>query len=421
VIKQTTLGAALAVSLALAAGILTHSSVLEGTESLAASTPEFVVTSDRDAGPGSLRDAILAADRLSSRAHILISAKLIRLDTALPALINLHGIDIEAAAGAGTIDAGNQLRGIALQINSPSSILVRIHIVNARSSGIVINAPAVRLESVTIENSTVGVLVNATAIGAVLQGSTFDHDGTGVMAEADVRDLTILGCSLRNQSRAGIWFVGKPEGSNASPPAASGQPPYRPRMQIVDTTFENDAEGVVANQSISIQRSHFIDNSDAAALILGGNARIGYNDIRGSHGTALSISSGTDVLVTGNTLHDNRSTGILVRDSSVTIERNALSRNGFGVVAIVTDATLVPVIQDNVITHSTADGITLIGGTCLLQHNKILENGGAGVRSLDLMQGQLRFAARPRLNENEVKNNGIDTAMGGIYKLSSSP
>ena len=55
---------------------------------------DLVASSERDSGPQSLREAILAADRSSSHAHILVTAKTIRIDSALPALINPRGVEI---------------------------------------------------------------------------------------------------------------------------------------------------------------------------------------------------------------------------------------------------------------------------------------------------------------------------------------
>jgi len=96
-------GAAIAACLVLM-GLVVHrySPTAHGASSSLAA-PDFVVSSTRDAGPGTLRDAILAADRLSTRARILITAQHILTESALPAFVNPRGVDVEVATGAGTI------------------------------------------------------------------------------------------------------------------------------------------------------------------------------------------------------------------------------------------------------------------------------------------------------------------------------
>src|SRR6185312_8442531 len=139
-----------------------------------------------DAGPETLRDAILAADRLTTRARIRITAKRITLESALPALLNPHGVDIDVAAGAGTIDAARQETGPVLQISSPTTVLKGVQVRNARAFGIIVNAAGVRMDSITVTDSKVGVLLGAAARDCTISTSTFERNETGIMAEADI-------------------------------------------------------------------------------------------------------------------------------------------------------------------------------------------------------------------------------------------
>jgi hypothetical protein len=100
--KPLRVGIAISVSLVLLGVVITLRHPGAYGAPAKATAADFVVSSARDAGPQTLRDAILAADRLSSHAHILITAKLITLDTALPPLVNPRGVDLEAAADSGT-------------------------------------------------------------------------------------------------------------------------------------------------------------------------------------------------------------------------------------------------------------------------------------------------------------------------------
>jgi hypothetical protein len=380
--KQTTSGMVVAAGLLLVGGALTERS-LSGNPQSPVRQPlaDFVVTSARDAGPGTLRDAILAADRLTSRAHIQIAVERIAVDSALPALTNPHGVDLDVRPGSGTIDAQQQPNGVALQINSPASSVHGVHIVHARGTALVVNAAGVELASVGIADSNVGLLLAATARGCAVRSASFERNQTAVLATPGVHDVTITG-----------------------------------------STFTQNVSGVVlANQPTLIQKSHFVGNRDSAVLVLGGAARLEDTDISATGGTAISITSGHAVQLLHNTLTDNAATAIMVRDSEVTIDHNALQHNGIGIVSIVTRAALEPVIRDNTITQTTGDALVVIGGATLLERNQVLQNHGVALRALDLVSGSQRSKAAPRLDGNVFKGNVVDAPVSGVYTQAPPP
>jgi hypothetical protein len=86
-------------------------------------------------------------------------------------------------------------------------------------------------------------------------------------------------------------------------------------------------------------------------------------------------------------------------------------------VAVTSDAALVPVIRDNLITQTGADAITLIGGTAIVQRNQILDNRGAGMRALDIVREGIRVKAILQLQDNVVKGNASDAPVTGIYAV----
>jgi hypothetical protein len=375
---------------------------------------DFVVASSRDAGPGTLRDAILAADRLSSRARIVVTAKRITIESALPALINPRGVEIEAAAGAGVIDAARQRSGAVLQINSPTSVLRGLQIVDAHASGIIVNAPGAQLESLTVMGSKVGILLTAAAAGGTLRTCVLDQDETAVMVEAGVGDIGIFSTVFRDNSRAGFWAV-----SAVARGASAGNKSYS--IHVVDAVFEKNAAGVVvANEPTFVQKSRFIANRDSAVLVLSGALRIEDSEIRSSGGAAVSVTAGSSVVIVHNTFIDNASTAISVSDSEALIEHNTLTHNEFGIVAVVSRESIVPVIADNVITQSSADAITLIGGMAQLQRNQVTGNHGAGLRTLDLVQAGAELKAAPHLEANVIQHNTIDVPPRGVYRLSGA-
>ncbi len=383
---------------------------------------QFVVTSEHDAGPGTLRDAILAADRLSSRAHIEIAVERVMIESALPALTNPHGVDLDARANAGSIDAEHLTSGAVLQVNSPATTVRGLKLRNPHGTGVIVNAASAVLDSLTVSDSKVGVLLAPTASGSAIQHGTFEHDETGVLAEPGIHDLTLTADTFHDSTRAGFWFVSaavQAEGPHAPAADAAGA---RERVRIVDSTFAENAAGVVlANQATLVEKSHFTANRDSAVLVLGGAARIEDSEIRATQGTAISVTSGRAVHLARNTLADNKATAIMARDSDVTIEHNELTHDGVGIVAIVTQDAGAPVIRDNTITGASGDAIVVIAGAARVERNQVTQNHGAALRVLDLATASGRVKADPHLEANVFKGNGIDTPVSGVYPLKSTP
>lgn len=373
--------------------------------------PDFTVTSAADAGPGTLRDAILAADRLSTRAHILITAKRVSIDSALPALVNPHGVIIEAATDAGVIDAAHQQKGAALQISSPGSVLRGLHVMNAHDMGVVVGAPGVEFDGVSINESKVGIVLGVTAKDCSIRTSVFEHDGTAISADPSVVNITVVSSIFRNNVRAGVWSVGSGADSNPDPVS----------IRIIDSVFDRNASGVVfSNRSIVVQKSRFLGSLESAVMILGGGAQIEDNEIRGSIGSAISVASGSRIDLARNTLIDNKLTAIMARNTQVTIENNKLQGNGFGIVSITDKAGGPVTIRDNVVAKCSGDAITVIGGSPRLQRNQLTGNTGAGLRIMDLSLAGSNLKATPQLDGNVLKGNGIDAPPPGVYRVAGT-
>ncbi len=186
--------------------------------------------------------------------------------------------------------------------------------------------------------------------------------------------------------------------------------------------FDTDRAGVVlANAATRIRRSRFLGSLDYAVLVLSGPLRLEDSEIHRSGATAISINPGSRAVLTGNLLTDNHATAILARDSEVLIEHNTLERNGFGIVVICSAKPAAASINDNVITASSADAITLIGGAPLLQRNRLIGNHAAGLRTLDLIDRGTRDRAQPRLVANVLQGNGSNDPVRGVYRLGGSP
>ena len=409
-----TVGALVACGLVTLGAAITSRTVHRDTLLDGRTNAEFVVTSASDAGPGTLRDAILAADRLSGRCHIVIRVPRIVIESSLPALINPRGVELSAAAGAGTIDADRETKGSAIEVKATGSVLTGLHVLHAHGYGILIDASGVQLASVTVQDSKVGIMLGAGASGAIVRASLLEHDETGLSAEPGIRHVTLASDIFRLNTRAGLWFVGAAAAGRGGPPDATAPDPL---IRVLDTVFEKNATGVVlANEAGFMQKDHFIDNQ-TALTVLGGAATIDDSDISGSQADAVSVISAHSVVLDGNTLVDNKATALMVRDSDVSIETNTVARNGVGLVLIGGPGGFTPLIKGNRITDNRGDGIMLIGGAPRLEDNQLLSNRGAGLRPLDFVAGNTRLKAAPLSRGNVFHANGLDVAPTGVYRL----
>lgn len=381
----------------------------------------LTVSNARDAGPLTLRDAILAADRLSTRAHIQVSVPRIVIESPLPALTNPRGIQIEVGAEGVVIDASRLAGGVALQINAAGSVIKGLRITGAKGAGIVVNAKAVQLDGVTVSNSKVGILVGADATQAVVRSSRLENNETGLMAHPGVQGMLATGNTYAGNSQAGFWVVAPDTHPSARADAANSKA-AEARVRIEDSLFErNAAGGVIGNQYTQVRRNSFKDTRQSAVTVLGGSARIEDNEIRGNVGTGINVISSSGVVLNHNTLLNNAATAISVRDSSAEITRNILDHNGSGIVVVNGRSGLAQLVSDNQVQNTAGDGITVIGGTPRLQRNQVSVSRAAALRVLELVQDGVRLKAEPSLDANVFTRNGSDAPVPGIYKVAATP
>ena len=376
----------------------------------------LVVSSEADAGPGSLRDAILAADRDPLRSRIVLNVKRIAIESALPTLINPQGIVIDGAEDGSVIDASRQAQGSALQIKSPRSVLRRVKILHAHDRALTVMATGVELESLEVSDCHTGITLVSGADGVTIRRSLFERDGTAITGDAPLRNLVISGSTFRENTKAGIWFVG-----SARPAADDTLSRSNSDVNVSDNSFEKNEVGIVlGNRPAVIQKSRFRNDKASSILVLSGSATIVDNDVREAVGSAISVTGGTAVRISHNMLADNPDVGIMIRDSGAVIENNTLERNGYGIVAITGKGSPDIVIRDNTLSKTAVDAITVIGGSPVLARNQALGSRSAGVRILDLVQSGSQIKTTPQLEANILKGNAIDSPQTGVYKTADT-
>jgi hypothetical protein len=356
----------------------------------------FRVTNGADAGVGSLRDAILAADRIASRARITLDVGRIELLTPLPPLVNPDGIVIEAAVPA-EID-GSHLAGAVLDIASPNTLVAGIRIQRG-GAGVVVRAPRATLRGLAIESTDTGILVGESADALSVGETVLSNNRVGIQLTGETGAATLHGVQFADHRVAAVWI-------------ATGDRSTRPlQVQIADSRFLRSAIGLVAiNATARVERSKFADHDDAAIHASGGRMYISENQIHQGKGFGIYAERLQSGYITGNEIARNCNGGMLLRDVSNTrVMSNQLYQNGYGAVLMEGPLVSPNYVADNLIADQIGDGLMLIGASPIVSRNQLLRNRKAGVRlsSLRLPSGSLREPT-PLLTENVVRDNGFN-------------
>ena len=121
-------------------------------------TELFRVTSAADNGPGSLREAVFAADKVSGRARILIDVPRVVLESPLPPLVNPFGVVLEAGPRVTPELDATAIAGAALDVASPGTVISGLQITGGRAA-LVVRAHGTQLRNLRVASSGTGVLV----------------------------------------------------------------------------------------------------------------------------------------------------------------------------------------------------------------------------------------------------------------------
>src|SRR5271170_5001092 len=98
------------------------------------------VTNAGDRGPGTLREALFIVAAATGPTTISIEIPKINLETALPALVNGHGVRLVGQASGAQIDAQALNSGPVLDISGPNTSIEGITIRNCPGAAILVRA-----------------------------------------------------------------------------------------------------------------------------------------------------------------------------------------------------------------------------------------------------------------------------------------
>jgi parallel beta-helix repeat protein len=369
---------------------------------------EFVVTSSKDHGPGSLREAIFDADTVSERARIVFRVPFVELSTPLPTLANPAGIVMEAPEEGVELRALGGLSGPVIEVNSRTTVLRRIRIVNASEQGILVRSSGFRLEDSTISGADVGLEAVQGATDLTVERSAFDGNRIGVRLSPQIVGITLQTNRFLNHKEAGLWVVG------SDTDFRSGQ-----TLAVKENSFQRNRYGaVVGNASAIIENNEFLNSSEAALLLIGQGARVQGNRIRGGKGVGVFADRSQGTVIENNELDHNQTIGVLVRYSrDAVVRNNRIYANGYGIAFVLGEARSPSAATDNSLLNQTFDGLIVIGDSPVLRRNQVVGNRQAGLRVLGFSPGTgNRVPSDPYLENNALRGNAFDNPVRGEYR-----
>jgi parallel beta-helix repeat protein len=369
----------------------------------------FVVTSPADHGPGSLRSALFAADRVSGRARVEVRTERIVLEAPLAPLVNAEGVVLDAPGAGCEIDARAVGTGAALDLAAPRCFVRGIRIRGAAGQGILVRSPGARLRNVGLFDCGDGVFLAEGVDDLEVEDSTFAANVTGIHLPAGAAAVSVRNNLFRKHEQAGVWAVA---------PAPSLAPARRD-VTLRANRFEEDRIAVVLIHVPARVEGNTFLRSTEAAVYLTGRGVVRENRIH--EGTSLGILADApeEAVIEDNEVSHNLAVGIVVREARNTlVQRNKVYGNGYGIVTVLGDRGRPAVLAENQVLSQLQDGLYVVGGAPVLRRNQAIRNQGAGLRVLDLipLTGR-RVAAAPILQDNVMRGNGQDVPMRGEYRM----
>ena len=369
----------------------------------------FVVTSPADHGPGSLRSALFAADRASTRARVEVRTERIVLEAPLAPLVNPEGVVLDAPGGGCEIDARGVGMGAALDLAGPRCLVRGIRVRGAAGQGILVRSPGARLRNVGLFDCGDGVFLVEGVGDLEVEDSTFAANVTGVHLPAGAADVSLRNNRFQKHDQAAVWAV-------APAPSLA---PARGDVSLRTNRFEEDRIAVVLiNVPARVEGNTFL-RSREAAVYLTGRGVLRENHIHEGVSLGILADAPEEAVIEDNEVSHNLAVGIVLRGARNTlVQRNKVYGNAYGIVTVLGDRGHPAVVADNQVLSQIHDGLYVVGGAPVLRRNQAARNQGAGLRVLDLipLTGP-RAAAAPVLEDNVIRGNGTDVPLRGEYYM----
>lgn len=386
--------------------------VLPALPPMAAKAAEVHVTNGADRGPGSLREALFIVAAATGPAHVIFDVAAVRLESALPALVNGHGLRVSGASAGTAIDARALESGPVLDVSGPGTELENLHISGCPAAGILVRTVRFRLASSGVDGCDVGVEVAGNASDVLLERNHFGNNRIALRFGASGHNSAVAGNEFRQDRDAGIWAV------RSAPDAQDAL------LSVHDNKFIEEGTGVVAgNIPIVIEQNEFINAREADVHLVGAAAVVRQNHITGGASMGVVAENARNAVIDANELEGLTAYGILVRGSFNTLVRNNRLHNcGYGLAFVLGDARAVSTASDNTIIEPKYNGIDVIGDSPILRHNNVLRAHAYALHIEDFQPpGGQRVTAQPFLDNNNFGDSPIHRAGAAAAAPVSAP
>jgi hypothetical protein len=355
-------------------------------------TTAVSVTNGADRGAGTLREALFLVATAPGPARITLAVPRVSLLTALPPIVNSHGVRIVARQGGSEIDASALSGGgPALDVAAANVAIDGLTVTHCANAAILVRAVHFSLQNATVQACDVGVDVAENAHDLLLEGNRFVNDRIGVRFAASSPDTTVAANVFAGEKDAGVWAVrGQPDlGATA--------------ISLHDNRFDNDHSGVVAgNLNMLIEQNQITGAQSTAIDLVGSGVVVRGNHVSGGAGMGIIADGAHAVVIERNELHGLAAYGIMIRgSSSALVSTNRLYDCAYGLAFVLGDARNPSTAVDNTIIEPRYDGIDVIGDAPILRGNQVVMPHAFALRVADFTRPDgSKVVSAPFLDHN---------------------
>lgn len=369
---------------------------LRTTPVLAPATLSVTVTSGDDRGAGSLREALFAADAAPAPSRILLRVSTIRLETALPPIVNPHGMRIEGPEGGVRIDA-SALRPAApvLDVDGAETQIDGVAIEHCAGTAILVRAARFRLTGSTIQSCDIGLEVAPNTGAVAVENDRFESNHIGIRFSGASPESLVVKNEFAGNSIAGMWLVAPHAGPVADP------------ISVHDNQFNSDGTDVVlGNIAVILEHNDFAAVRDAAVHVIGADATVRDNRVSSGSAAGIVVENARGAVISGNELDHLAGYGILVRGSGGTLlQGNRIHSCAYGMAFVLGDAQQPNSAIENSLIDLKYNGIDVIGESPVLRRNQVLQARALPlhVEDFDSPGGSI-VRAQPLLEKNSFQS-----------------
>ncbi len=356
------------------------------------------VTNGGDRGPGTLREAMFLVAGATAPTTILLEVPSIKLESALPPLVNGHGVRLVSQASKTRIEAQALESGPVLDVSGPNTTIEGIVIDKCPAAAILVRAVRFHVFNTVVEGCDVGIDVADNAKDTLLERNRFTKNRIGIRFGASGQNTVVASNEFTEEKDAGLWAVHSTLEAHADV------------IGIHDNKFTEDSAGVVVgNIPVLVERNDFVNSHDAAVHIVGAGAVIRGNRIEGGASMGIVVENAAGALIEDNELEGLTAYGIMVRGAADTLVRsNRLHNCGYGLAFVLGNTHKVNSAVDNTIIAAKFDGIDIIGDSPILRGNQVLRAHSFGLHVEDFQPptGQ-KVLSQPFLENNNFGDSAV--------------